>query len=104
MTPDKLFGKTEAEIKAVNVWWGNKEKNTGDLFYVSVDETAGSADEVKIVLDGDLSRVKRIGNGMTAGEIEANSTVDMHCGAMMRGGKIVIEGDAVMSGADMTSG
>jgi len=105
LTPDKLVGKSEAEIKAVKVWWGNKEENTGDLFDVSVEGTAGSADEVKIVLDGDLSRVKRIGDGMTAGEIEANSNVDMHCGAMMRGGKITVKGNAdCWAGREMSGG
>ncbi|KAF5430500.1 formylmethanofuran dehydrogenase subunit C [Candidatus Methanophagaceae archaeon] len=105
LTPDKLVGKSEAEVKAVKVWWGNKEENTGDLFDVSVEGTAGSADEVKIVLDGDLSRVKRIGDGMTAGEIVANSNVDMHCGAMMSGGKITVKGNAdCWAGREMKGG
>ncbi|MCD6210391.1 MAG: formylmethanofuran dehydrogenase subunit C [Methanophagales archaeon] len=105
LTPDKLFGKSEAEIKAEKVWWGNRQENTGDLFEVEVDGEAGSASEVKIVLDGDLSRVKYIGAGMTAGEIEANGDVDMHCGAMMRGGKITVHGNAdCWAGREMHGG
>ncbi|MEA1956791.1 MAG: formylmethanofuran dehydrogenase subunit C [Euryarchaeota archaeon] len=105
LTPDKLAGKTEAEIKAVKVWWGNKEENTGDLFDVSVEGEAGSAEEVKIVLEGDLSRVKHIGDGMEAGEIEALGDVDMHCGALMRGGRVTVKGDAdCWAGREMHGG
>jgi len=105
LTPDKLFGKNEAEIKAVKVWWGNKEENTGDLFDVSVEGEAGSAEEVKIALEGDLSRVKHIGDGMTVGEIEALGDVDMHCGAMMSGGKILVKGNAdCWAGREMRGG
>ncbi len=105
LTPDKLAGKTEAEIKAVKVWWGNKEENTGDLFDVSVEGEAGSAEEVKIVLEGDLSRVKHIGDGMKAGEIEAQGDVDMHCGAMMQGGRVTVKGNAdCWAGREMRGG
>ncbi|HID20501.1 MAG TPA: formylmethanofuran dehydrogenase subunit C [Methanophagales archaeon] len=105
LTPDKLVGKNEAEIKAVKVWWGNKEENTGDLFDVSVEGSAGSAEEVKIVMEGDLSRVKHIGDGMKAGEIEARGDVDMHCGAMMTGGKITVKGNAdCWAGREMRGG
>ncbi|MCW3133977.1 MAG: formylmethanofuran dehydrogenase subunit C [Methanophagales archaeon] len=105
LTPDKLFGKNEAEIKAVKVWWGNREENTGDLFDVSVEGEAGSVEEVKIVMEGDLSRVKHIGDGMKAGEIEAIGDVDMHCGAMMTGGKITVRGNAdCWAGREMRGG
>lgn len=114
LTPDKLAGKSEAEIKAVKVWWGNREEKTGDLFEVSVEgeegeeegeEAAASADEVKVVFEGDLSRVKHIGDGMKAGEIEANGDVDMHCGAMMQGGKITVRGNAdCWAGREMKGG
>ena len=105
LTPDKIFGKSEAEIKAVNVWWGNREENTGDLFDVSVEGEAGSVEEVKIVMEGDLSRVKHIGDGMKAGEIEANGDVDMHCGAMMQGGRVTVKGNAdCWAGREMHGG
>jgi len=105
LTPGKLFGKSEAELKAVKVWWGNREENTGDLFDVSVEGDAGNADDVKIVFEGDLRRVKRIGDGMKAGEIEARGDVDMHCGAMMEGGRIVVKGNAnCWAGREMHGG
>jgi formylmethanofuran dehydrogenase subunit C len=105
LTPDQLFGKSEAEIKAVKVWWGNRQENTSDLFDVSVAGDAANADDVKIVLEGNLARVKRIGEGMKAGEIEARGDVDMHVGAMMEGGKIIVKGNAgCWAGREMRGG
>lgn len=102
---DNLFGKNEAEIKAVKVWWGNRQENTGDLFDVSVEGKAWSAKEVKVVFEGDLRRVKHIGDGMKAGEIEAHGAVDMHCGAMMEGGRVTVKGDAdCWAGREMKGG
>jgi formylmethanofuran dehydrogenase subunit C len=105
LTPDQLFGKSEAEIKAVKVWWGNRQENTSDLFDVSVEGAAANANEVKIVFDGNLTRVKRIGAGMKAGVIEARGDVDMHVGAMMEGGKLVVKGNAnCWAGREMRGG
>ncbi len=105
LTPDNLFGKNESEIKAVKVWWGNRQGNTGDLFDVSVKGSAGSAEEVKVVFEGNLRRVKHIGDGMKAGEIEAHGDVDMHCGAAMEGGRVTIKGNAdCWAGREMRGG
>ncbi|MDI6810268.1 MAG: formylmethanofuran dehydrogenase subunit C [archaeon] len=105
LIPDNLFGKNEAEIKAVKVWWGNRQENTGDLFDVSVEGTAGSAGEVKIAFEGDLTRVKHIGDSMKAGEIEAHGNVDMHCGAVMEGGRVIVKGNAdCWAGREMRGG
>lgn len=93
VTPDAFAGKTVEEIKALPVWYGNEERPLGDFFNVELEGSA-SAEETKIVIEGDVSRVKRIGQGMTTGEIEINGNVDMHCGSNMAGGKIVINGDA----------
>ncbi|MDD3042250.1 MAG: formylmethanofuran dehydrogenase subunit C, partial [Methanosarcinaceae archaeon] len=93
ITPDAFAGKTKEEIETLPVWYGNEQHPIGDFFKVELEGSA-SAEETKIVIEGDVSRVKRIGQGMTAGEIEINGNVDMHCGSNMAGGKIVINGDA----------
>ncbi|MBW6470966.1 MAG: formylmethanofuran dehydrogenase subunit C, partial [Methanosarcinaceae archaeon] len=90
---DNFASKSKDEIRAILVWYGNAQSPIGDLFNVAVDGS-GSVDETKIVINGDVSRVKRIGEGMSAGEIEINGNVDMHCGSNMTGGKITINGDA----------
>jgi formylmethanofuran dehydrogenase subunit C len=93
VNPDNFAGKTEGEIKAILVWYGNGQCPLGEFFNVSV-EGRDSAENTKIVFESDVSRVKRIGQNMSAGEIEINGSVDMHCGFGMKGGKIVINGDA----------
>jgi formylmethanofuran dehydrogenase subunit C len=104
INPDNFAGKTEEEIKAILVWYGNSQYPLGDLFNVKV-EGNDSVENTKIVFEGDVSRVKRIGQNMSAGEIEINGNVDMHCGFGMRGGKIVINGDAdSWLGCEMTGG
>ncbi|MHC1636105.1 MAG: formylmethanofuran dehydrogenase subunit C [Candidatus Methanospirareceae archaeon] len=105
LTPDKVFGKKEEEIRGVKIWWGNKQEDTGYLFDVSVEGDAKSVEEVKIIFEGDMSRVKRIGEGMKGGEIEVRGDVGMHCGAMMRGGRIVVRGNAdCWAGREMKGG
>jgi formylmethanofuran dehydrogenase subunit C len=104
VNPDNFAGKTEEEIKAIKVWYGNGQYPLGDFFNVKV-EGSDSVENTKIVFEGDVSRVKRIGQNMSAGEIEINGDVDMHCGFGMRGGKIVINGDAdSWLGCEMTGG
>jgi formylmethanofuran dehydrogenase subunit C len=104
VNPDNFAGKTEAEINAILVWYGNGQCPLGEFFDVSV-EGSDSTENTKIVFEGDVSRVKRIGQNMSAGEIEINGSVDMHCGFGMKGGKIVINGDAdSWLGCEMTGG
>ena len=58
-----------------------------------------------IQLEGDLSRVKLIGSGMSAGRIVIDGDVGMHVGTAMSGGEIVVEGNAGdWVGAEMTGG
>lgn len=93
INPDNIAGKTEDEIKTMLVWYGNRQCPLGELFNVKV-EGKDSTENTIIVINGDVSRVKRIGQGMSSGEIEINGNVDMHCGSNMKGGKIVINGNA----------
>ena len=60
-------------------------------------EGKDSVENTKLVFEGDVSRVKRIGQNMSAGEIEINGNVDMHCGFAMKGGKVVINGNATLA-------
>jgi len=100
--PDNFAGKGKSEIEAIAVWHGNKEVRLGSLFDVRVD---GSKGETKVVIEGDASRMKRIGEGMASGEMTINGNVDMHCGAMMSGGKIIVKGDAdAWAGREMRGG
>ena len=92
ITPDQFAGKSIADIKNLIVYHGNEEKTIGDFFNIS--GTTGDINDLKIVIEGDLSIVKRIGEKMSGGEIIINGNVGMHVGNEMINGKILVNGNA----------
>ncbi len=104
ITPDKSAGKSEKDIQSIEAYLGNQKTTLGELFSVKV-EGSGAAADTKIVMEGNFSRVKRIGEGMTAGLIMIKGNVDMHLGAKMSGGKITLSGNAdSWAGREMKGG
>jgi formylmethanofuran dehydrogenase subunit C len=98
LTPDRLAAASRAEIEALPVWHGNQRTRVGEFFAVS-----GAGDDVRV--EGDLSRVKFVGAGMTAGRLTVAGDVGTHAGAAMRGGELRVEGDAGdWAGAGMRGG
>ena len=91
--PEVFAGKDIKAIRELEVFMGNQQVRLKDFFEVS-GSVAGSPKEVKIVIAGDASRTKRIGQGMGAGEILIKGSAGMYVGARMTGGKIIVEGDA----------
>ena len=97
LTPDRLAGASRT-IAALPLWHGKERTRVGEFFAVS-----GAGDDVR--LEGDLSRVKFVGAGMTAGRLTVAGDVGMHAGAGMRGGELHVEGDAGdWAGAGMRGG
>lgn len=92
ITPDNFAGKAINDIKNLVVYHGNEQAKIGDYFTVS--GKTGEKDELKIIIEGDISNIKRIGEKMTAGEIIINGDVGMHVGNQMSGGKITVNGNA----------
>jgi formylmethanofuran dehydrogenase subunit C len=92
ITPDNFAGKKAAEIAALDVWEGKQKSPLGKYFTVAGDGGATAA-ETKIVLRGDCTRVKRVGQQMTAGEIVIEGNADMYIGGWMKGGKIHVKGN-----------
>lgn len=104
ISPDKFAGKSEMDIKSLEAYLGNQKTTLGELFSIKVDGSGPAAD-TKIVMEGNFSRVKRIGEGMTAGIIMIKGDVDMHLGAKMSGGKITVSGNAdSWAGREMKGG
>jgi formylmethanofuran dehydrogenase subunit C len=104
ISPDKLAGKSEKDIGSLEAYMGNQKTTLGDLFSIKV-EGKGAVADTKIVMEGDFSRVKRIGEAMTAGLVMIKGNVDMHLGAKMSGGKITLSGDAdSWAGREMKGG
>jgi formylmethanofuran dehydrogenase subunit C len=99
ISPDHFLDKSELEIARLPVVLGNQPCELGEFFTVTGD---GSNE---IVLEGDLSRVKRIGSEMTMGRITIHGSAGMHLGAGMHGGEIHVYGDAGdWAGAEMAGG
>ncbi len=92
--PKKSFEVcVEAEITPQNpkpkVYLGKEELELEELFDVEVFDDG----EEKVILKGDFSKVKWIGRGMKGGEIVIEGNAGMHLGAFMEGGRIVVKGD-----------
>jgi formylmethanofuran dehydrogenase subunit C len=100
ITPDRLAGKTAAEVAALPVQHGNASVALGEFFSVE-----GNADDQDVVIEGDCSRVKWIGAGMKTGRVTVRGNVGMHAGAEMVGGELHVHGDASdWLGAEMHGG
>ncbi len=51
-------------------------------------------EETTVILEGDFSRVKRIGENMSAGTVEVRGDVGMRAGSGMKGGVLRVQGNA----------
>ncbi|WXG43284.1 MAG: formylmethanofuran dehydrogenase subunit C [Promethearchaeati archaeon SRVP18_Atabeyarchaeia-1] len=107
ISPDKVAGKTVEQILGLTIFRGNRQLKLKDVFDVKgikVDKP----EDIRIVIQGDIPTVKRVGEGMTAGEIIIKGSAGMHVGNNMRGGKITVEGNAgdwagaLMKGGEIT--
>jgi len=90
INPDLFEDKCLAEIAELPIYEGNTKKKLRDLFKIEQD----SAGNLTITINGDVSKVKRIGMGMEKGEIIINGNAGMHLGEKMAGGKITVNGNA----------
>ncbi|WP_349682318.1 formylmethanofuran dehydrogenase subunit C [Methanosarcina sp. UBA289] len=104
ITPDAFAGKNAEEIGNLEVWQGPKTYPLSEFFEV-IGNGGSSAAETLIRMKGDAMRIKRIGEGMSAGKIEIEGSAGMHVGTEMKGGEIVVCGDAdSWAGMEMTGG
>ncbi len=100
ITPANLAGKSVAETAALLVQHGNAAAPLGEFF-----DVAGDASDGEVRIEGDCSRVKLIGAGMTGGRITIHGNAGMHLGAEMTGGEIRVHGNAGdWVGAEMKGG
>lgn len=103
--PDEVYTWEKADFEKYMVPIGNSRFPLTDYFTIEVEGDAESADDVKMVINGDCGRVKYIGSKMSAGEIIVNGDADLHCGAEMEGGSITVNGNAdSYAGREMRGG
>lgn len=89
ITPEILSGKSPSEALALPIYHGKEQVSLGDFF-----EAYDTPEKEWIVVEGDLSRVKRIGSGMRNGYLVVEGNVGTHLGNGLSGGEIVVEGHA----------
>lgn len=100
LIPNRLVNMAAIEVARLPVQHGNAQAALGDFFAVE-----GSANDGEMLFEGDCSRVKHIGAGMTAGRLTIQGDAGMHLGAAMSGGEIHVHGHAGdWAGAEMRGG
>ncbi len=100
LLPEKLKKLDVKDVKNLKVRLGKLETSVEELF--DVERVEGES----VIFEGKwLDRVKRIGFGMTEGEIVVRGNAGMYTGAFMKGGRIVVEGSVDrFAGMNMSGG
>ena len=103
--PDTIFSWDKSDFDKYEVPIGNSRFPLTNYFDIEVEGDAESANDVKMILNGNLNRVKYIGAKMSGGEVICNGNVDLHVGAEMSGGSIYVHGNAAAhAGREMSGG
>jgi formylmethanofuran dehydrogenase subunit C len=101
LVPERLAEMTTEALLRLPLAYGRFSVPLGELFDVEADGAADAA----VVLEGDFSRVKRIGENMAGGSLEIRGNAGMHLGAGMSGGTIRVLGNVdAWAGAMMSGG
>lgn len=87
--PEAIQSLNRSSILSLPVWRGRRKERLIDFFDISGDLQDG-----EIVWTGNLSRVHRIGEGMTAGVMVVTGSCGRHAGEKMTGGLLKILGNA----------
>jgi len=90
--PDQLVGKTLKEVGNIPVWRGNKELKLSDLFNIE-GKTGSDPNELVVRVVSEAAKIKRIGQGMSAGKLIIEGNAGMHLAEEMRGGEVIVTGD-----------
>jgi len=95
ITCDIFSGKSLDETKSLPMWEGNKRRKLNELFELEYRDTDNQgSNEAVIKISGDVSKVRRIGSGLTSGRIVIEGNSGSHLGENMRGGSITVCGNA----------
>jgi len=103
VAPDKFAGKTASQIAELHVYEGNTTSTLGKYFEVSGNAGATAAD-TRIVVKGDVKKVKYLGMKMSAGELVVEGSTDLYAGAWMSGGKMLVKGNVEAFAATRMTG
>lgn len=107
ITPDTFAGKTAAQIAELPVFEGNMPTTLGKYFEI-IGGAGTTAADTKIIVKGDVKKVKYLGMKMSAGEMIIEGSTDQYVGAWMTGGKLLAKGSVeafaatAMKGGELT--
>ena len=101
ITPAACAGFNASQIERLTVTHGNQTLPLAELF--SVAQADAATDE--LVLQGDCSRIDRIGWQMAAGSIVIEGHAGDYAGACMSGGSVLVRGSAgALAACEMAGG
>jgi len=92
ITPESFASKTLEQMRSLEAWEGNRRTSLDSLFDIEVETDGG--EEITILMEGDVSKLRRIGKGMRSGTLTICGTAGMYLGEAMRGGVINVNGGA----------
>lgn len=98
LTPDRLAGKTLAEIAALELQTTRQRITVGDMFRLRKGEAQD------IVFEGGSERFDWLGAGMTAGSITVDGDAGAQAGRLMAGGTLVVRGSVGIHAASGLTG
>jgi formylmethanofuran dehydrogenase subunit C len=99
ITPDRLAGKSAADVAALELPSGNRRLKVGDMFEVAFGEAAN------IVIRSGSAKLNRIGLGMSGGSITVEGDAGAYLGMGMIAGRILVSGSTgAWTGSGMLDG
>lgn len=104
IVPTEFAGKSLKDIKALPAYQGNQTLVLKDFFEIT-GKAGKNVDSTKIVVTGDLRKIKRIGQGMNGGRMDIEGNAGMYLGAEMTAGRIHVRGSVdAWAAAEMKGG
>lgn len=94
ITPDAFSHKKITEIENLPVQFGKHIRKLGHFFDISGSRVSHPSN-LRIVIEGDVSKVKRMGHKMSNGEILIRGNAGMYLGEGMSGGRIIVKESAL---------
>ncbi|MFX0066492.1 MAG: formylmethanofuran dehydrogenase subunit C [Candidatus Hermodarchaeota archaeon] len=103
VTPQKII-EAKSNLEELKIWEGNREVPLGSLFEIK-GEIADTAADQQIIFEKSTFRMRRIGQGLSEGEIIVQGDAGSHLGSEMTSGSIKVSGNADhWVGMEMTGG
>ncbi len=100
LTPDWACDKSLADIERFEIFDGNRKIPLAEMFRIS-----GDARDQHFDFEGELGGVHWIGAHMRSGSIHIHGSAGRHIGSDLRGGQIIVDGNAQgWVGAEMHAG